>query len=328
MDRLSLAELDALSVEVESLVDRTPGADPWCSGPDWVVPAHHAFAPSSEPVLLWDGRSLAALARYETADGVPVLAGLEPLWGFACPLLGPDPAGSAARLADALAGDPGWATLVLSGLPADRERIRVIAGPLSRLGPIRIGSGIVRRVADLDADPEAFWARRGSRFRRNLRRARRQADDAGLAIVDASDDPALHDRALRIEARSWKGRAGDGLASPEMAEFYGLQLDRLSRRGRVRALVARLDGVDVGFIVGGRRRDGYRGLQLSYAQGVRDLSVGHLLQAAELERLAAEGVRTYDLGMDMAYKRSWADRGVASVMLLVQRGSESSVTLR
>ena len=44
-----------------------------------------------------------------------------------------------------------------------------------------------------------------------------------------------------------------------------------------------------------------------------------LLQAAELERLAAEGVRTYDLGMDLGYKRSWADRAVPTVALVLRR---------
>jgi CelD/BcsL family acetyltransferase involved in cellulose biosynthesis len=35
--------------------------------------------------------------------------------------------------------------------------------------------------------------------------------------------------------------------------------------------------------------------------------VGTLLQAFQIEQLAADGVRIYDLGMEMAYKRRWAD---------------------
>jgi CelD/BcsL family acetyltransferase involved in cellulose biosynthesis len=328
VDQVSLAEVDARSDEVEDLVDRTPGADRWCSAPDWVLPAHQAFAPGTEPLVLAGRGSMACLARYETADGVPLLAGLEPLWGFACPLLGPDPGRSAAQLAAALARDPDWHAVALGGLPPDRAVLRAIADGLRTLGPARLGEGIVRQVADLDADVEGFWARRGSYLRRNVRRARRHAERVGLEVCDVSDQPDLHDRVVRIEQRSWKGRTGDGLASPEMAEFYRLQLGRLRRHGRVRALVARLDGVDVGFIVGGCRAGTYRGLQLSYAEEVRHLSVGHLLQAAELDRLAAEGVGTYDLGMDLDYKRAWADRAVASLTLLVVRGSDAGGRLR
>lgn len=320
MDQLSLADLDDRSAEVEALVDRTPGADRWCSGPDWVLPAHRAFAPGAEPVVLAGASWLACLARYETADGVPLLAGLEPLWGFACPLLGADPAASARRLARAVAADADWQALVLAGMPHDPAVLRAVAGGLSTLGPVRLAEGIVRRVADLDGDLGAFWARRSGHFRRNVRRARRKATEAGLAVVDVSDEPDLHERVVRIEGRSWKGRSGDGLASPQMAEFYRLQLGRLRRHGRVRAMVARLNGVDVGFIVGGRRGATYRGLQLSYAEEVRHLSVGHLLQACEVERLAAEGVRTYDLGMDLEYKRDWSDRAVVTHTLVLRRG--------
>ena len=327
MDRLTLADLDAGSTEVEALVDRTPGADRWCSGPDWTLPAHLAFAPGSHPILLREEHALACLARYREG-GMNVVGGLEPLWGFACPLLGPDPAAGAGLVRHALAGDRTWDVIALGGMPLNRAVIETVAGQLAPLGQIGLAEGIVRQVADLGADLEGFWARRSSRFRRNLRRAQRLATDAGLEFVDVSADPDLHARLLRIEGDSWKGRAGDGLASPTMASFYRLQLDRLRRQGRVRAFVATLDSRDVGFIVGGCRDGRYRGLQLSYTESVRDLSVGHLLQAREVERLVAEGVHTYDLGMDLPYKRSWADRAVPSATLVVRRGSGLRRSLR
>lgn len=328
MERLTLADLDARRDAVADLVDRTPGADRWCSTLDWVIPAHQAFAPEVEPVVLAGDDALALLGRYRLVDGTPILAGLEPLWGFACPLLGPDPGATASRLARTLAAEPDWRALALAGLPADRSVVRAVAAGLSVLGPVRATEGIVRQVASLEGGLDAYWARRGGRFRRNLRRARRLAGERGLGIVDASCDPDLHRRVLAIEAHSWKGREGEGLASPVMAEFYRRQLDRLSSQRRVRALVARLDDRDVGFIIGGRRASMYRGLQLSYAEEVRELSVGHLLQAAELERLAAEEVHSYDLGMDLEYKRTWADRAVPSVTLVLRRAAGTGRRLR
>jgi CelD/BcsL family acetyltransferase involved in cellulose biosynthesis len=328
VEPVSPAALDGLEPWIADLVDRTPGADRWCSTLDWVLPAHRAFAPEAEPLVLRHDDTLALLARYRLPDERAVVAGLEPLWGFACPLLGPRPATGARRLAHALQARPDWAVAVLAGLPPDRDVLGAVGSELAALGRVGVGEGIVRQVADLGGDLAGYWARRSSRFRRNLRRARQAAAARGLTIEDASDQADLHQRVLRIEARSWKGRAGEGLASPAMAEFYRCQLDRLAHQGRVRALVARLDGRDVGFIVGGRRARLYRGLQLSYAEEVRDLSVGHLLQAAELERLADEGVDTYDLGMDLGYKRAWADRAVASVTLVVHRPTLGSAPLR
>ncbi len=75
----------------------------------------------------------------------------------------------------------------------------------------------------------------------------------------------------------------------------------------IRLSVAHLDGVDVGFILGGVIDGRYRGFQLSFTQSVRTLSVGNLLQLHEIKRLCSEGVHTYDLGMDMEYKRAWSD---------------------
>ncbi|MEZ5227644.1 MAG: GNAT family N-acetyltransferase [Acidimicrobiales bacterium] len=85
------------------------------------------------------------------------------------------------------------------------------------------------------------------------------------------------------------------------------------------AVVATMHGSDVGYILGGVRDHRYRGLQLSYAAEAGSLSLGHLLQRHELHRMAADGVATYDMGMDMAYKQRMADRSMTSVMLVVRR---------
>jgi CelD/BcsL family acetyltransferase involved in cellulose biosynthesis len=69
--------------------------------------------------------------------------------------------------------------------------------------------------------------------------------------------------------------------------------------------------------VRGRR---YRGLQLSYTEDARALSVGNLLQhhqLLELDRLNLADI--YDLGMDFDYKRRWADRTETSLALIVDR---------
>ena len=125
---------------------------------------------------------------------------------------------------------------------------------------------------------------------------------------DKQDNAAeLVQRAVAVERSSWKGREGSGLAEPSFAAFYLDMAERLAPSGRLRAGFARLDGRDVGFILGAVRSADYRGLQLAYAAAAAPLSLGNLLQLGQLERLAAEGIERYDLGQDMPYKAAWSD---------------------
>lgn len=318
-----LATLDDWRL-IEEMVDATPGIDHWCSGPDWVLPAHRAFAPEAEPLIVSLPHGRALLARYDI-DGSMTIGGLEPLWGFACPIITPHPTTFADELFDVLADDPGWRRLVLPGFPDDLELLRTIGLPFTRIGRVGAGEGIVRQVTDLaqegccEHDPFDAWeARRRPKFRRNLRRAHQRASEAGVRFVDTADGD-LFDRILRIERTSWKGREGDGLCSPTMGPFYAEMTERLGERGRVRATIAQHRGRDVAFIIGGVRNGIYRGLQLSYASDVADLSLSHLLQRHTIASLVDEGVTAYDLGMDMEYKRQWADRAVPSLTLVVER---------
>lgn len=346
MNRLSLDEVDRASSEIESAVDATAEIDRWCSAPDWVIPVHRGFAPESEAVVFRvetpAGPGFGLFARYRLADGRPILAGLEPLWGFASPIIGADTETTAALLAEVLA-DEVWDTLVLPGMPPpagpEAFTTRIVRG-LGHLGQVNVGEGITRQQADLGSGHAAWLARRGSHFRRNLRRAEAKAAEAGLQIVgatttaatanvgvtadagdtaDVADQPTF-ERLLAIEYRSWKGQEDSGITSPEMEATYRAMVDRLQRQGRARIFIAQLDGVDVGYILGGVRAGVYRGLQLTYTTEADSFSVGHLLQHHQLKLLCESGeADRYDLGMDLEYKQRWADEPRPTFTLVVDR---------
>lgn len=344
MEEISLDVLNNRWSSIEAAVDDTQGIDPWCSGPDWLIPVNRSFAPDAEHLLLATdgGDGYAMFATYRTPTGVPMLGGLEPLWGFGCPIVGADVAAVAAETAAVLADRPHdhWRLLYLPGLPGmepvvdddaedspaalelDRlpELVQALTMAFAPLGQIRVGPGIIRQVADIGSGHEAWLARRSARFRRNLRQAEAKAEAAGLDIVNVADDPDLHTRVLAMEAASWKGLEGSGITTPEMAAMYRMMIDRLQARGRAEAHVARLDGQDVGYILGGLRGRRYRGLQLSYTEDARALSVGNLLQLHQLRELdRRDAADVYDLGMDFDYKRRWADRAEPSTVLIVER---------
>lgn len=321
----------------EAAADQTPGIDPWCSGPDWVMPAHDAFGANADLLCIDDPTGLALLARFAPGDEPPdgpeldtdgtpafgwdmtIIGGREPLWGFACPILTAMPDRFGAIVAEQLAADDSWDRLLFPGFPRDGVFLRAFGGHLARLGRAGGAEGITRQVADLSGGYDAWLARRRPRFRRNLRNAQRRADDAGLVIDDQPNTAGLYDRLLSIEHRSWKGLEDSGITGPGMEPFYRTMLERLIPAGRLRAAIARLDGVDVGFIIGGVRGARYRGLQISYTTDVAALSVGRLLQHHEIKRQCSEGTHTYDLGMDIEYKQQWADHAEGSLLLVVDR---------
>lgn len=320
MRRWSLAELEPYWRDLESLADQTSHADPWCSAPDWLFPVHDAFAPEAEPLLFGDPtEGMALLARYETSE-TRTISGLEPLWGFASPAVGPDHFDVLVSAFEIMSDDPDWSHAVLPAIPMDKEMIIGLASRLAAFGEVALAEGITSQIVDLSEGPQPWWARRSRRFRNQLHKATVQAAESGVQYDTVTSSVGLFERLLDIEANSWKGKAQDGITSPAMGQFYRTMIDRLGSRSRIQATIAVKDGLDVGFIVGGVRNGRYRGLQLSYVEEVRELSLGHILQLYEIQRLRAEvGVHTYDLGMDMEYKRRWADYPSSSATLVIRR---------
>lgn len=321
----SIDSLDDDSRRLELLADGTPGIDSWCSGPDWFVPAHRAFASSTfdGPVTphLWSetGTGAVILGQADLSDGTSIVTGLEPLWGFASPLLGPDLVDLAELASERIASIDGWDVAVLGGLPLSPRLASRMSKPLGALGDVRAAYGIVRQVADLSSGYGPWFSARSARFRKSIRQSQRKAAAAGVRFVDISTDPSAYRRCVAVETDSWKGLIEDGITAASMHRFYELMTDRLQREGRYRATVAVLDDRDVGFIFGGVRNGRYRGLQLSFAESVRPLSVSNLLQHHTIGELVEEGVHTYDMGMDMEYKRRWADGAETSMSLIVRR---------
>lgn len=318
----TLGEVSADAAQIEALVDATPLIDRWCSGPDWFLPAHEAFSERATP-LTWSepGTGAVLFSRTPMEDGGILVAGLEPMWGFTSPLIGPDLPTLAEFAAEQLRDVDPWDICVIAGLPLDETLARAMAKPFSALGQVQAVYGIVRQVADVSGGHEQWFDSRSAKFRKAIRQSERRAQAAGVTFVDVSADPAVYQRCVAVEGTSWKGMSEDGITSPGMHRFYELMTERLQRQGRLRATIAMSGGEDIGFIFGGIRNQRYRGLQLSFAEKARPLSISHLLQHHTLQRIIDEGVQTYDMGMDMEYKQRWATHEEPSMSLIIHRSS-------
>ncbi len=321
MHALTLEQFDDDDAAFNRWVDATPGIDPFCSGTDWVLPVRATWGEELEPWLRAGDAARGAFLLYDDT-----LFGFDLMWGFACPLVGDDPAEFVAPCLEAAGtvlvpgvvfGSPWWHRLVDAFAP----HARLAQGQTTR-----------RWIATLDGGVDGFLARRTAKFRENLRRAQRRAADEGVIFVDAdgggndggradADVEALFARVAAVERRSWKGEADTGLSSRELMRFYEDMARRLVARGALRMTFAQQDGVDVGYLFGGVRGPLFRGLQKSYDAACAHLSLGHLMQLHRMHKLAADDpeVTRYDLGMDMDYKRQWGEEVFETVTLAAIR---------
>lgn len=320
--RVTLAELVAQAAAFDRAVEVTPGIDRFCSSAPWVVAAHHALMGEREPWLGTVADGWVALARAQRPGG-RYLEPLELAWGLACPLIGPDPVAIVSGLMSALADDADWDLALLAGITtggAHHRALRACLRPAWRLG---VGPTTERFVASLDGGVDGFLGRRSRNFRKAVRADLRTAEAAGIrfAPIELTVDNAVAclERVVAIETQSWKGQAGIGVDQGPMREFYRHMITPLAATGRARLLIATHDGADVAFILGGVFAGEYRGLQFSHVASYRPYALGNVGQLAQIERLVAEGVHTYDLGTAMDYKARWAEQVVTTTLYAIAR---------
>lgn len=302
----------------DAAVDVTPGVDAWSTGSDWAFSTHETWGAGPEVILNDAKLGWAGFGRL-TSEGADCLIGLDPVWAYSCPFIGANPVAVTRAAADALVHIPGWDVLFLTGLLPEGPMFDAVVGAFGRRHQLFRGPDAVRCVIDLSTGIEPWWATQSERFRRNIRRARRAAEGVlTFEVCDGWQADLLIDRLVAIEARSWKGLEGSGIVEPSSTAGYRRIVERLVP-DRLRACVAVIDGVDVGYVLGGVRGGTYRGLQLSYVDTASELSVGHLLQDHEIHRIALEGLTKYDLGMEMEYKQRWTAETETTSTIVVRR---------
>ena len=325
MNTLSRSQFDREVEAFDATVATTDDIDHFCSSSAWILPANDAFYPNRECVFLSCDEGYSALAFGVAENGARYMAPLEAMWGLASPIAGDDQHAVAQQLAEALRKqEDQWDLLWLCGIKKGSSAYQSLVQAFGKHYQLGLGPTATRHSANIEGGIESFLARRSPRFRRNMRRAQRQAHVAGLDFnyicqVKEREVAPLYKRILRIEAKSHKGADASGILLDPMRSFYAHMLPRLARRGSLRALFATMDGHDVAYVFGGVMGTTYRGLQMSFDQAHGSLSPGNLVQGAMIDALAEEGVRTYDLGSDIDYKRRWADGGLETAALVVVR---------
>lgn len=324
MEALTLEAFERASDEFDLAVRQSRDIDLFCSASDWIIPAHHAFSPRREPWLWRGDAGFAAFMCATESSGARVLQPLEPAWGFACPIIGAEPALIARDVVATFAAQPELDAMLITGLVEESRLTRALVSELARHCRLFRGESTRRFRASLAGGLEGFLSRRSGNFRRSVTRAERAAHAAGIelehvAVHDEAQAEALYDRILEVERRSWKGREGSGITEEPMRGFYGRMLPRLIRRGALRLIFARHEERDVAYILGGVFAGTYRGLQFSFDADYAHYGLGNVAQLEQLRALSGEGIELYDLGSDVTYKARWGEQCLETVMLIAAR---------
>ncbi len=323
----TIAELELHAAAVDAVCLATPEIDHFCSSSAWIIPASQALMPPRRAVIEVDSSAapqqiFAAMAN-QHPDGFAYIEPLELAWGLASPLLGADADACVAMALDRLARDADWRLALLAGIPAHGVHTQALLRHLPRSWALKLGQTSLRHRASLHDGLDGFMARRSPQFRKSLGKKIRQAAAAGISFTAVAITPTQADtlftRILACEQHSWKGRDGVGMSVESMRDFYAAMLPMLARTGAGRLMFASLDGHDIGYVLGARLGDEYRGLQFSYHADHAHVSLGSLCQYHQIVALIAEGVTLYDLGSEMEYKLRWAEQSFVTQMHVVIR---------
>jgi hypothetical protein len=159
----------------------------------------------------------------------------------------------------------------------------------------------------------ALLATKSTKFRKNLKAARRKLEAAGKLVYEScsGDVERLQGLLLEYEAlerRSWKAKAGIGAAqSVEHLRFYLHLASEFGATGDFTIRCLRLDGRLIAATFGLTHRRRFYSLHIANDSEFAKHSAGTYLEALELEECFGAGLEEYDfLGGFLKNKLRWA----------------------
>ena len=325
---LTLEAFEKDASAFDAMIASTPEVDVFCSSSPWTLSAHEAFTQQYDPWIMRCDAGYVALIKNLHERLGRFRQPLEASWCLASPFASSDPRALVEQFYEVCDRESDeWDLLFLSGLVRNKQFYNALIDLFGGRYFIGVGPPVSRFVASLEGGYEAFLSRRSSKFRANLRRVWRRAEEEGVSYITLRDFDEenggaswreMYERILTIERRSWKGKAGTGITDDPMREFYQRMLPRLAAQGNLRVIFIRKNDEDIAFVFGGIAGKTYRGLQLSYDEDYKSLSPGNLAQIAIIRELCEEGVLAYDLGSELEYKTRWAEERFETVSLVIR----------
>ncbi|HVH31093.1 MAG TPA: GNAT family N-acetyltransferase [bacterium] len=281
----------------------------------WIRAAASTFAVDGRLHVIVTGAppditAVAPLVRSRDRNGCLELLGVGELYEpmdflYATPV-------ALAVLTDTLAEFRGC--LALNRLPAQ-------SGVIGALGRSYQGRGVLicQAVRGSPWIPlDASWTQPEQQLnagrRSDLRRARRTAETMGPLTFDVvrptpGELGPLLDEAFRVEAGSWKGRAGTALASDAVrAPFYRRYAAAACRTGNLLVCFLRIGGRAAAMQIAVTCGDRFWLLKIGFDDTFARCSPGMLLMLETVRYAALQGLQAYEfLGVDEPWTRMWTE---------------------
>lgn len=139
----------------------------------------------------------------------------------------------------------------------------------------------VTKYLDLSAGRDQFYGGYSSKFKRNMRRKLKKANEMGEVQVERYyNQSALEafDTFLQLENSGWKGREGTSIAQqPDKLQYYRTLAQGYSDDGVLSVNVLTIGGTPVAAQIGILIRGVLNLLKIAYDEGYSEVSPGYLL---------------------------------------------------
>lgn len=204
-------------------------------------------------------------------------------------------------------------SLALGRVLVNSPSLRAVRNAQPRTGTVLIMQAGNCPYIDLTAKPASINEMLGSHLKSDLRRARRKAEALGsvdfeiIAPESRAQFLDLYEQFLRVEASSWKGRAGTALSlDPQRRAFFREYGIRASSKGILRIARMRIGEETVAMQYAVQCGERFWLLKVGYDEAYRKCSPGHLLMYETLRYAVQQGLRSYEfLGGADDWTRRW-----------------------
>jgi hypothetical protein len=281
----------------------------------WIRAAASTFAADGRLYVLVVGAppnlaAVAPLVRSRNNEGCLELLGVEELYE-PMDFLSATPS-ALAVLTDTLARFRGC--LVLNRLPAQSTVITALGRSYRGRGIVICQTSRGSPWIPLDARWRQPEQQLNAGRRSDLRRAKRTAETMGPITFDVvrptpGELGPLLDEAFRVEAGSWKGRAGTALVGDSVrAPFYRRYAAAACRTGNLFVCFLRIGGRAAAMQIAVTAGDRFWLLKIGFEDSFARCSPGTLLMRETVRYAALQGLQAYEfLGVDEPWTRMWTE---------------------
>lgn len=219
-----------------------------------------------------------------------------------------------------------WGIINLKEIPSDSLTIELLS-ETSRQEDLHY-SGWVRSISPFiktDGSWDGFLKNKGSKFRNNIKRNERLAEDMGQISYETYEGDSITDTVIKrlfdIERQSWKEKGGSPLFSNEINKKFILNIKEIfSNKGWIISHILKLNNEDIAFQLcfdcGGKILEYTTAFNERYSK----ISPGAIILKIAVKDTFDRKKKEYDfLRGDEGYKKRWSDESRNMWQVVISR---------